>query len=161
MRQDCSAILCGMNCMVCSRHRRKLSAKLSMITTPMLVLIYSILYLLLKFDKSFKYNEDIILKKDTTEKLLLTFLLPMAGLAMLSNSVYGLTVSEKRKKWKSGSQMMGLVCILTGAFTVSCFGILALYSTPSVFLCHPLVRLSMIQQVTICCSITEKLFRLK
>ena len=111
-----------------SRHRRKLSAKSSIITTLLLVLINLILYLLLKFDKTFKYNEDIILKRETTEKLLSTFLLPMAGLATLSNCLYGLTVSEKHKKVKSGFQLFGFICIITGAFTTSCFGIQTLYT---------------------------------
>ena len=108
-------------------HRRKLSAKLSTITTLLLSLIDLILYLLLKFDKSFKYNEDIILEKDTTEKLLLTFLLPMAGLAILSSCLYGLKVSEKKQKLISGFQLFGLVCLLIGAFTSAGFGILTTY----------------------------------
>ena len=108
-------------------HRKQLSAKLSMMTTPLLLLIDITLYLLLKFDKSFKYNENIILERATSEKLLSTFMFPMAGLSLVSNYLYGLKISEKRKKIKFALHFSGLIILLIGGVVISGFGTLTIY----------------------------------
>ena len=108
-------------------HRKQLSAKLSMMTTPLLLLIDIALYILLKSDKSFKYNENIILERATSEMLLLTFMFPMAGLALVSNYLYGLKISEKRKKIKFCLHLSGLLMVLIGVVAISGFGSLTIY----------------------------------
>ena len=59
-----------------------------MAVSPILFTGDLVLFLLLRFDKSFDYNSEIILEENVTEKILSMFLLPLGCLVVVANLMY-------------------------------------------------------------------------
>ena len=74
-----------------NKHRRKLSARLSKMISPMLFISNIVLFVLLKYDPCFEYNSDIIMGRKTTMMIISIFLLPLGSLVMIANFMYSQT----------------------------------------------------------------------
>ena len=66
-----------------SRHRRNLSSRIAVYTFPPILTSNLALFCLLKYYPSYKYDQNIVLEKETTESIL-CLLLPIAASALLS-----------------------------------------------------------------------------
>ena len=81
-------------------YRRKLASNISMAISPMLFTGDLVLFFLLRFHKTFDYNDEIILEENVTEKILSMFLLPLGGLVMVANLMY----RQRLTPWKSSNK---------------------------------------------------------
>ena len=71
-----------------NRNRRNLSAKITMITLPIVFLSDLMLLLFLKYNPKFVYSNNIVLDKEVTETMLQMYLLPIGGITMMSTLMY-------------------------------------------------------------------------
>ena len=74
-----------------NKNRRQLSAKISIATLPILLISNLVLYLLLAYHDEFitpTLKSNLILEKESVEKVLVIFLLPLGGFLMLSSLIY-------------------------------------------------------------------------
>ena len=78
-----------------NKYRRKLSAKMSMASFPILLISDVILLMMLRYRESFTYNENIIMDKTLTEDFILLFLLPLGGFLLASNIAYLVVIIPK------------------------------------------------------------------
>jgi hypothetical protein len=78
-----------------AKYRKQLSASLSMLTSPLFFVSDLVLLLLLKYNKEFTYSKSIVLEKETTIYVLMTFILPMGAVTMISNFLYGMSTARK------------------------------------------------------------------
>ena len=78
-----------------NKYRRKLSAKMSIASFPLLLVSNVTLFLFLKYDEAFTYNENIILDKKSVEDFILLFLFPLGGLLLASNLAYLIVIAPR------------------------------------------------------------------
>ena len=100
-------------------HRKKLSALVSMVTTPLLLMGNITLLLLLEYTKDFKYSDDIKIEKLTVTSLLVKFFLPMGLITMLVNYLYGMHVSKDSNVVKYFFRCSVLILLFFGALATS------------------------------------------
>ena len=86
-------------------NRRRLSAKVSFVTTLLIFLSNLTLFLLLVYDHSFKYSSEIILSNKNAKTLLSVLLLPGCGITLFVNYIYG---QKNVKKQSPHSNYWGL-----------------------------------------------------
>jgi len=125
-----------------------MSAKLSLLTSPLLFVSDLVLLLLLKYSEKFTYSESIVLEKDTTIHILMTYLLPMGAITMISNFLYAMSTTMKKmpavnyfsydymyihfsgalvNKFKSCLQYLGFLLVLIGVLVASGLAIASIY----------------------------------
>ena len=105
------------------KHRKKLSAKVAMVTSPLILISDITLLLLLNSDSNFKYSEDIKMEKDLAVKLLMKFLVPMGLLTMVVNYLYGKHYSKDKHAMKYFFRFSVLIFLFIGALTASGFAV--------------------------------------
>ena len=110
-------------------HRKKLSALVSMVTTPLLLMSNITLLLLLEFKNDFKFSGDIKIEKVTVANLLIKFFIPMGLITMLVNYLYGMHVSRDSNVVKYFFRCSVLVVLFFGALATSGVGISELSGT--------------------------------
>ena len=100
-------------------HRKKLSAKVAMVTSPLILISDITLLLLLNCDSDFKYSEEIKMEKGFAVKLLMKFLVPMGLLTMVVNYLYGKHFSKDKDSMKYFFRFSVLIFLFIGALTAS------------------------------------------
>ena len=108
-------------------HRKKLSALVSMVTTPLLLMSNIALLLLLEFNNDFKFSDDINIEKTTVTNLLVKFFLPMGVITMFVNYLYGMHVSKDNKCVKYFFRCSLLILLFFGALASSGVAIAELF----------------------------------
>ena len=81
-----------------NKYRRKLSAKMSMASFPLLLISDMVLFVMLKYRENFTYNEDIVMDKTLTEDFILLFLIPLGGFLFASNVAYLVVITPQYTK---------------------------------------------------------------
>jgi hypothetical protein len=117
-----------------NEDRRKLSAKTSLLISPLVIVCDVVLLVMLKYYSDFKFNQDIILEKQLTIKLLEMVLLPLGILVMLTNFMYYLVITPKKKgrgkyHFKMFCQQFILFWILVGILASIVMSTISIYST--------------------------------
>ena len=82
-----------------NRHRKHLSTNTTMVVSGLLFLSNVTLLCQLKFNREFKYSDDIVMEKEETEKFLGLFLLPLVGLLAISNYLYRVVIVQKKNPY--------------------------------------------------------------
>ena len=108
-------------------NRKKLSAKVAMVTSPLLLISDITLLLLLNSESNFKYSEEIKMEKDFAVQLLMKFLVPMGLLTMVVNYLYGKHFSKDKDAMKYIFRFSVLIFLFIGALTTSGFAIYHFY----------------------------------
>ena len=82
-----------------NRHRKHLSTNTTMVVSGLLFLSNVTLLCQLKFNREFKYSDDIVMEKEETEKFLGLFLLPLGALLAVSNYLYRVVMIQKENPY--------------------------------------------------------------
>ena len=100
-------------------NRKKLSAMVSMVTTPLILMSNITLLLLLNFENDFKFSDAIKVEKESVAKILMNFFLPMGLLTMAVNYLYGMHVSKDSNMMKYFFRCTVLIFLFFGALATS------------------------------------------
>ena len=140
-------------CFKSNIYRKKLSAKVTILTTTCLLMCNLTLLLLLSYSTTFKYRKEVKIEKSMAIHLLANFVLPIGVLTLIINVLYGMKISPNKNQYtncydpnyrfaqfsqelsanlKYVFQLVGLILLFCGVSKISISTISGMYQDSTV-----------------------------